>query len=380
MMARKKQTTAFNFALAVGLVVTGMLSACGGGSEGNGSGPISPDNKLLGFVGTYSDNQCRYDGTPEPYSASGNQLVISPSTKPDTLNLTETTIYYKNDDKGNRCGVKIGSSVAYGELKYEGTAPSVEFSDSSGSPVEATKVLISFNNVVNEGVYGSDVASIGEYGSGGKTLLAKSDNLLYAGDHDAPLDAQGFPTKLSKNNVTVGRTGSSSVHQLSDYLGTYLTNQCAFPDQYPFPYTGSTSKIVFSASDKPDTVNVASTITYYEFDRNKFVFDDQRCGTPIGSSTALGEMTLLGSLPSVQFYNLTNPPMGAEQFRVSISQVLNQGVVDKGWDEPADYNNLYAKSLFALDGRVIYVGNFSSPRNVEGFPTQLDQYSFWIRQ
>lgn len=380
MKERKKQTTVFKL-LALGLIVTSMLSACGGGSQGSGNEQISTYNKLHTFVGTYSDNECWSDIPSGPYSALGSQFVLSPSTKTNTLNITNTYFYYQYDDKDNRCGVKIGSSVAYGEMTYVGTAPSVEFSNSSRPPLEATKFVINFNKVVNEGVYGANLDALDDYGSGrdGKFLLAKSDNLLYSADFDSPLDSQEFPTKLTEKGVTVGRTDNFA-HQLSDYIGTYFTNQCAFPNQFPFSYTGRTNQIVFSASEKPNTLKVTNTFTYYKFDNNNFFVNDPRCGTPIGSSTAYGEITFLGTLPSVQFSNLTKPPMGAAKFQLTISEVVNQGVFDNRWDEVNDYNNLYAKSLFALDGKAIYASNYSFPADVEGFPTKLDQYTFWIRQ
>lgn len=381
----KKQTTVFKLLIIV-VIVTSMLSACGGGSQGIGSPgtgneQVSPDNKLHTFVGTYSDNKCWSDIASGPYSALTNQLILSPSTKPNTLNITDTYFYYQNDDKGNRCGVKIGSSVAYGEMTFVNTVPSVEFSNSSKSPLQATKFIGNFSKVVNEGVYGTNFDELDDYGSGidTKFLLAKSDNLLYSADFDSPRDSEGFPTKLTAERVMVG-ISDSAAHQLNDYIGNYFTNQCASPDQFPSSYTGKTSQIVFSASDKPNTLNVTNTFTYYKLDTINFVFGNPMCGAPIGSSTAYGEITFLSTLPSVQFSNLTNPPMGADKFQLSISRVVNKGVFDQGWDEVSDYNNLYKNSLFALDGKAIYLGNYSSPVDGEGFPTQLDQYTFWIRQ
>jgi len=376
----KKQTTVFKLLTLVGLVVTSMLSACGGGSQG-GAEQISPGNKFYTFVGTYSDNKCWSDIPSGPYSALGSQFVLSPSTKPNTLNMTNTYFYYRNDDKGNRCGVKIGSSVAHGEMTYVGTAPSVEFSNSSRPSLEATKFVGNFNKVVNEGVYGTNFDALDDYGSGldSKFLFARSANLLYSADFDSPRDSEGFPTKLTPNRLAVGSMDISSTHQLGDYIGTYSTNQCAFPYQFPFYYTGRTNQIVFSASEKPNTLKVTNTSIYYQYDSNSFVVDDARCGTQIGSSVAYGEITFLGTSPSVQFSNLTKEPMGADKFQMIISEVVNQGVFDSKWDEIIDYN-IFAKSLLALDGRVIYAANYSSLADVEGFPTQLDQYTFWVRQ
>jgi len=192
-----------------GLALAGVLSACGGGSESLGTvkqdnnAVIFPSvNPLNKYMGTYTDNKC-WTGYLPTVSWTGKkfQMVLSASDKPNTLNFSETTFFY-NNAAGAKCTVEVGSSTTFGELAYEGTLPSAEFSDSTKPPLQADKIQGSYTGVINKGLVESAFDELNDY-ENVKGLFALEGNTIYFGDTDFPYDAEGFPTRLYKDNFFI---------------------------------------------------------------------------------------------------------------------------------------------------------------------------------
>lgn len=362
-----------------GLIFASMLSACGGGSDGGpGKGEfdaVVPREGFNQYIGTYSDNDCWSDSaTSDRYSGITNHYVISESTTPNTLNITVTHYYYQYDrTAGNRCGVKVGASTAYGEMTYIGTQPSVEFSYSTKSPLAAGKFQAQFSEVINWGTVGDRFDDLSDFNDGdGKFLWASDGNVVYFGDFDFPLDEDGFPTKLYDFDLLVRRTQDAPENQLSDYIGTYLDPECMLPS----PFFSLTNSIALSPSEKPNTLNIVNTHTYYQYDKNSV---RPLCGKPIGSSTAYGEMTYVGTEPSVAFSDGIEPNLPADKFQVTYTNVVNQGEVRDDWDDVSDFDQ-FSHLLLTKDVNVVYLGNMASPLDAQGFPTKLNQFDFFILQ
>jgi len=197
----------FTFLTLAGLALAGVLSACGGGSDGvdriknDDSAVILPSvNPFNKYIGTFSENEC-WDISLRPGLAADMrfEMVLSASDKPDTINFAGTYFFYEYGS-GKKCAVEIGSSTAFGEMTYFGTLPSVEFTNSTKPPVEADKYQLNVSNVINKGEVGFGVDELTDWKSL-KGLLAQEGNILYNGDD--PLDAEGFPTKLNSETFSV---------------------------------------------------------------------------------------------------------------------------------------------------------------------------------
>lgn len=197
-----------------GLILVGILSACGGGSgsaidraKQDNHAVIPPgENPLNKYIGTFPDNKCRTNSaSSEIYSGMTSRVILSASDKPNTLTVANIVFYYRHGDNNvdPRCGVQIGSSTAYGEMTYLGSLPAVEFTDSARQPLRADKFQTSFTSVINEGVVGDRWDEVIDYKENVKGLLAPEGDIAYAADYDSPDDAEGFPTKLDENNFLV---------------------------------------------------------------------------------------------------------------------------------------------------------------------------------
>jgi|GEM_PF-3004552 len=201
--------THWTFLTLAGLILTGVLSACGGGSgevdriKSNDSAVITPSvNPLNKYIGTYRENKCwKSSATLVPHSGIIVQLVFSTLDKPNTLKFTDTHFYYQASES-EQCGVQIGSSIAYGEMTYFGTLPSVEFLNSTKQPLEADKFQFEFTNVINEGVYGEHWDELSEY-KNFKGLIALEGNTIYFHDKHPLLDAEDFPTQLGESGFLI---------------------------------------------------------------------------------------------------------------------------------------------------------------------------------
>ncbi len=197
------------FSTLVGMVLVGVLSACGGGGSSDGTkrdGSIitnPSENPLNKYIGTYSDNNRCWDSYLPTLGRADKkfQLVLSASNKPNTLNFSDITFFYEYTP-GAECTVEVGSSTAFGEITYYGTLPSVEFFNSTKQALSADKVYASFINVINEGLVGTAFDELSDY-ENSKSIIALEGNTMYSGDRDAPVDAEGFPTKFEDDSSTV---------------------------------------------------------------------------------------------------------------------------------------------------------------------------------
>lgn len=195
-----------------GLILVGMLSACGGGSgsaidraKQDNHAVIPPgENALNKYIGTYPLGQCfsvSYNLSSSVYLGMISQVVLSASDKPNTLNFSEIFTFYESDTNP-RCAVEVGKATTYGELTYFGTLPSVEFFNSTKSPLPADKLEFTYTNLVTTGQVDMAFDELSDYRYG-KSLFAQDGNAVYSGDDKGILDADGFPTKLDINSPLI---------------------------------------------------------------------------------------------------------------------------------------------------------------------------------
>lgn len=181
--------------------------------------------------------------------------------------------------------------------------------------------------------------------------------------------SESFGTVQQDNNAVI----FPSVNPLNKYRGTYfLDKDCRVNSTGSQLYSGRNEQVVFSASDKPNMLNVTDTYFYYQSSEGK------PCGTKIGSSTNYGVLIYSGTLPSVKFSNPTRQHLQADKFQLIFTHVINEGVYGDRFDELSDFDN-NIKGLIAQDGNTVYFGDYDYV-DAEGFPTKLDENVFLNRQ
>jgi hypothetical protein len=169
-----------------------------------------------------------------------------------------------------------------------------------------------------------------------------------------------------------------SPNSFNKYIGTYVENRCWSGTLQSGVPANIGFQFVLSASDKPNTLNFASTAFFYQADEPHS--SNPECKVEVGSATLFGEVTYVGSLSSVEFDDGSKPPLPADKFQSINTNLTTKGQVGSGYDELSDYASGIRKGIWAFDGDNLYFGDRDFPLDAEGFPTKLNSYTYSIRQ